>query len=239
MFLSLSNDKSLNYFPDNTLSAFTVRLPETLNLIGEWKVGLTDIFIPKTWYNVQEGEIWIKCFAENQEYAFAIPAGYYPTVFSLVPPIPLQFRTVPRLAIAMNFDPTTMRAAFVVTSDREIQLSPRLQTLLGFETDRLRAGWHTCPRLADFDENILYVYCDLVQDRFDGETLAPLLTWVDSSGRFGSVMHRYYERVSYHKVQKKKFQTVSIRIKDAHKRTIAFKAGRLLMTLHLRKVAQV
>jgi len=163
MFLTLRSDESLHYFPENTPGTFIVRLPETVSLVGEWEIGLIDIFIPKTWHNVKEGEMWVKCFADR-EYTFHVPAGYYPNVFSLVPTIHLLFRSVPHLAIAMNFDHITSRAAFVISRGRDIQMSARLANLLGFGTFRLQSGWHTCPWSADLDENILFVYCDLVQD---------------------------------------------------------------------------
>jgi len=102
MYLTLCIDESLHYFPENTPGAFTVRLPETVSLVGEWEIGLMEIFLPKTLHNVKEGEIWVKCFADR-EYKFRVPAGYYPTAFSLVPTIHLLFRSVPHLTIAMNF----------------------------------------------------------------------------------------------------------------------------------------
>ena len=206
-----------------------------MSLVGEWEIGLKDIFLPKTLHNVKEGEIWVKCFADR-EYTFHVPSGSYPTVFSLVPTIHLLFRSAPHLAIAMNFDHITSRGAFVISRGREIQMSPRLANLLGFETSRLQPGWHACPRSVDLDENILFVYCDLVQDRFNGETLAPLLAFVNTRGRFGAVIHKYYDRIRYHKMQKKIFQTVTIYIKDVNDRPVSFNNGCLLVNLHLRKV---
>ena len=102
---------------------------------------MIDIFLPKTLHNVKEGEIWVKCFADSV-YTFHVPTGYYPTVFSLVPTIHLLFRSVglPHLAIAMNFDHNTSHAAFVISRGREIQMSPRLDNLLRFETVVCRGG---------------------------------------------------------------------------------------------------
>ena len=36
----------------SSASCFTVTLPQRLNLIGEWAVGLTEIIYVNTWYNV-------------------------------------------------------------------------------------------------------------------------------------------------------------------------------------------
>ncbi len=44
-YLFLSSDDSLNYFHDNVAEDFTIQLPETLNLEGEWWCSLEEIRI--------------------------------------------------------------------------------------------------------------------------------------------------------------------------------------------------
>jgi len=60
------------------------------------------------------------------------------------------------------------------------------------------------------------VYCDLVQDSFNGLKLAPLLGFVNIAGHLDSVMHKYCDRVRYRKMEKKAFQTASVDIKDVN-----------------------
>lgn len=54
-YVTLPSDASLEMFPENTQSSFRTKLSAPLMLTGDdWEVGLTEIFIPKTWYNVDK-----------------------------------------------------------------------------------------------------------------------------------------------------------------------------------------
>lgn len=47
----LSNSSTL-YYPDNTTSHFVTKLPQHINLAGDWSVALVDIHVPLTFQNV-------------------------------------------------------------------------------------------------------------------------------------------------------------------------------------------
>lgn len=52
-YITLPSDASMKTFPENTQSSFRTKLSAPLVLSSDdWEVGLTEIFIPKTWYNV-------------------------------------------------------------------------------------------------------------------------------------------------------------------------------------------
>lgn len=52
-YITLPSDASMEMFPENTQSSFRTKLSAPLVLTDDdWEVGLTEIFIPKTWYNV-------------------------------------------------------------------------------------------------------------------------------------------------------------------------------------------
>ena len=41
-------------FPDNKTTSYRVKLPHTINLNGEWEVGLYSISYPNTWYTLRD-----------------------------------------------------------------------------------------------------------------------------------------------------------------------------------------
>ena len=51
-YLTLPSDSSMDYFPDNTLTEFRVKLPHTIHLSGDWEVGLAEISYPVNWSNI-------------------------------------------------------------------------------------------------------------------------------------------------------------------------------------------
>ena len=53
MRLVLPSNSSYKYFPNNTLTEYTVKLPYSIDLSkGRWEVGLEEIMFYKSWYNV-------------------------------------------------------------------------------------------------------------------------------------------------------------------------------------------
>ena len=51
-FFTLLSNSSINYFPQNTTSSFTVHLAEKITLNGTWKVGIAEIHYKYNFFNV-------------------------------------------------------------------------------------------------------------------------------------------------------------------------------------------
>ena len=55
-YVTLLSNSSMQYFPDNKTSNFVTKLPRTLQLDGEWEVGLAEIVYSHAWYNIRKGK---------------------------------------------------------------------------------------------------------------------------------------------------------------------------------------
>lgn len=66
-YLTLMSNSSLNYYPENKTSAFTIHLPQKIQLLGEWTVALAELHYPYNFFNVTHGEnnIYIE-FGDNK-----------------------------------------------------------------------------------------------------------------------------------------------------------------------------
>lgn len=53
-FVTLPSNASMQYFPRNNQSSYRTKLFSPLILSGSWEVGLSEIFIPRNWFNVGE-----------------------------------------------------------------------------------------------------------------------------------------------------------------------------------------
>ena len=53
-YLTLPSNNSMDYFPDNTLTHFTTRLPQMKDLDRSWEIGLAEIQYPYSWYNIKK-----------------------------------------------------------------------------------------------------------------------------------------------------------------------------------------
>ena len=56
----------MNYFPNNTLTHYTTKLPEITDLDGAWKIGLAEIQYTHSWYSVMNNEAWLKVHFYNE-----------------------------------------------------------------------------------------------------------------------------------------------------------------------------
>ena len=66
----------MQYFPDNKTSNFVTKLPRTLQLDGEWEVGLAEIDHLHTWHNIREGKNSVEIYVPE--------AGYYEKVQDVI-----------------------------------------------------------------------------------------------------------------------------------------------------------
>ena len=52
-YVTLPSNSSMDHFPENTKSSFRTKLSAPIVLVDDdWMVSLNEIFIPKSWYNV-------------------------------------------------------------------------------------------------------------------------------------------------------------------------------------------
>ena len=75
-YMHLPSNSSENYFPHNTISRYTTKLPQTIEFDGQWEVGLAEIMIPLYFDNVVQ--------FEASDKVFSFPAMQYPDVFSFL-----------------------------------------------------------------------------------------------------------------------------------------------------------
>lgn len=59
-YMTLLSNSSMEYFPDNRTSSFTVQLPRYMYLDGDWEVALTEIQYPYTFINVAEDQTAVR-----------------------------------------------------------------------------------------------------------------------------------------------------------------------------------
>ena len=66
-YMTLPSNSSLNFFPHNDAGHFFSKLPQTVDLKGEWEVALAEIQLVNNFYNVPSEEIWFEYATSNDE----------------------------------------------------------------------------------------------------------------------------------------------------------------------------
>ena len=89
-YVMLPSNSSMQYFLDNKTSNFVTKLSRTLQLDGEWGVGLAEIVYPHIWYNICEGKNSVEIYTPDNLYLvfktaeFSIQPGYYEKVQDVI-----------------------------------------------------------------------------------------------------------------------------------------------------------
>ena len=82
-YLTLPSNSSMELYPDNTLAHYVTKLPQRIELDGQWEVGLVEIQYPHSWYNIPEDcdrQMTIMHTLDSgliETNIFHIPPGYY------------------------------------------------------------------------------------------------------------------------------------------------------------------
>ena len=120
--------------------------------------------------------------------------------------------------------------------DVTVTFSEQLSSLLGFQKSWYpEIGEYTSENVANVDTvNAIYVYCDVIEPRTVGHTLAPLLAFLPVTGKSGAYVSKRYDKIQYHPVLKKNFSNIHISLRDNQAKQIRFCKGKVIVTLHLR-----
>lgn len=51
-YVTLPSNSSMDYFPENTQSSYRTKLFSPIAISGEWEVALSEVFMPRSWFNL-------------------------------------------------------------------------------------------------------------------------------------------------------------------------------------------
>ena len=181
-YLQLSSNSSLYKFPNNTLTEYRVGLPQTVSLMGDWKVAFTEIHYPHSWNNVL-GNFGDRFYLWNQELsgvweALMIPPGHYSSTEDILS----KMKELIAIENCFNNDVTSSYD----TSSRKVTAHPQnnverffgnIGYMLGFIPEEIIPNTSTAEREVDLDYGFhdLFICCDLIQPQYVGDALVPLL----------------------------------------------------------------
>jgi hypothetical protein len=234
-YITLASNGNMNTYSNNSPSHFLNNLKSNIHLNNpSWKVGLSEIHIPLSCHNVLAGEniIWFT-LKGNKDQKHKITPGYYVSIQVLVDELnkitpTIQFRY--SNTVQVSIDTSTVESVY---------LSPMLALQLGFEPKinllKLKHAQKQ-PYLNIGYPHQIFVYTDIIEPQFVGDTKAPLLRIVAmTDSNHGKVQSVAFENVHYFPLCKLSFDTIEILLKDHAGRNLPFAFGTLTVTLHFKR----
>lgn len=83
----------------------------------------------------------------------------------------------------------------------------------------------------------LYVYCNIIEPTFIGDTCAQVIRVVEVPDKpFGKQCVLKYDTLYYHRLMCKEFESIEISIKDDTGNNVPFSFGRAILVLHFKKL---
>ena len=117
-----------------------------------------------------------------------------------------------------------------------LRLQEGLAQILGLPGLEVISQTMTAPHSVDINRGLtaLYVYYDLCEPQIVGDTLAPLLRIVDSKGKDGQKIVKFYGQPHFIPLRKKYIDVIEINISDGTGNIISFTSGKVICKLHIR-----
>ena len=247
-YLTLRSNSSMGYYPDNNASHFFTRLPQPIEVNGEYEVGLSEIMFDNTQKYIKVGENQCKLiFRANRQRQTGVeylPEGSYGAGEQLADALngvmdPYFTEETTTEAIRFKYNGRRMMIK-IKKPGGYVKLSGDLQRLLGF--DRPVFGTGPDQELSETgSENVgeapraVYVYSDIVRPRPVGDALVPLLRIVPPGKRSRDVIHHVFEKPNYIPLSRFRFDTIEILLTDDAGQKVAFGKEKSIVTLHLRR----
>lgn len=254
-FVTLLSNSSMNFFPDNKTSSFTVQLAEKITLNGSWSVGVAEIHYNYNFFNVTTNNNCITAVrkdvgpAENSLkplHIINITPGYYGCVEDLVETVNTEMRKHwlaggSFISIDNIHSRTVVDKATIYEKLEKISFQGRLAMQLGFEPDENILNHELSPYVGNISFGVpdqMLIYMDLIEPTYIGHEKAYVIKIINTDVKkykFGDICYKEYTHIHYMPVQKREFESVSVDIRDYTGSFMPFQHGILTIKLHFKK----
>jgi len=137
----------------------------------------------------------------------------------------------------MTLHPITQKVKIFCPEDSLVVFSPVLASMLGLQTQTYEQGVHEGDQVVDIHRGFysLYMYCDAIEPRIVGDTLAPLLKVLPIKGEHGDIISLTYPNIQFHPIKCTEISDIEIDIRKDTGKSVAFQRGKVVATLAIRR----
>lgn len=232
-YITLPSNACASVFPQNSASAFTIRLARPLDLAGAWDVGLVEIQYPHSWNTLAEDGTFGIIDGERR-WGFKVPRGFYSSIPDLVGKmnsIMTSHQYPPELSL--DYDRVIRKVILKAPPTYTFSASTELAHLLGSVPHKaVQRILFTADITGGF--NTLYIYTDIVEHQIVGDAYVPLLRCIPVRGETGDCVNNIYDKPHYIPVNKHHIDTITIEIKTDQNKNVSFRFGKVIVKLHFR-----
>ena len=240
-YINLPSNSSISNFPDNHAGHFFTSLPKSINIDREFEIGLSEIIVSKSFNNINEKEIGFQLTQGSLSSSFIyLEPGFYKTSTQFVNSLnrlPRQLRDFKNAGVRFLFSHATQKVTLnILTFGLRIRMTKGLADILGLPESFIGPVNSIGKRTLDIhrDNSLLYVYCDLIEHRLVGDTLAPLLRVLPATNQTNDIIHYIFQKPHYIPLAKRNFNFIEILLTTDTGKQVQLPSGKTVVTLHLR-----
>ena len=242
-YLTLPSNASTDIFPDNKTTGYRIKLPETINLEGDWEVGVYSIIYPNSWYTIADDNDDRNMYFGFPPHGFATSIGfdygYYEDAGKFIEKANKIMKLDKNLKGGVQFKENnlTKKITVEIKSGYSMTFNKRVSRILGFESSTpVFKKTTVSPYGADMSVlSTIYVYCDIVEPQVVGDVSAQLLRSIPVQGKFGDIISETFVNIQYAPMLRKSFEDVEILLRGDTGDPVPFERGKVVVTLHFRK----
>lgn len=236
-YLTLPSNASMKCYEENTAAKYTTKIPNTIDLNGDWEVALSEIIYPSNMQHFVYGDdcrarVFMRGVYQTD---ILLPDEEYHDPAALID----DLINISGSYFKLNYNEKT--GTIDMKCDHPFSsfiFSPTLARVLGFKQLSFVVGksYHGEVSLG-VDPSAMYVYCDLIEHVTVGDSLVPLLRTfgIEKKKSSTDVVHRTFSNLVYVPVQKKQFDTIEINIMTDTGEAVPFAPGKSVVLLHFRR----
>ena len=253
-YLTLPSNSSLRHYPENSATHFFTKLPQSVDLSGQYEVGLAEIQFTNNHFNVGERDVYLHYTSAQTNEAteegrqlkimVVIPAGLYESNKTFIHGLNKACEIIPlfkgnKKRIKFYYNQATRKASMSMFEEGStLNMSASLMTILGNTTSTFKGAGHFMPNHwmnLNTAFKSVFVYCDLVSPRPVGDVMVPLLRTLPPIDKKQETVHHIFEKPHYIPLSRFQFNTVEILLTTDTGKEILFNDGHTIVTLHFRR----
>ena len=241
-YLTLPSNASLDVFPDNKTTEYRVKLPQPVELDGNWEVGLYSIFYPRTWYTLRNSSVDTHFYyveGTGWPSVATMKYGHYETMQDFVKSMnaTLELEIGNSTTIYLTYSTLTGKVTVHLKPKCKLLLFGKMSHILGFGGKEVKIDkTGESPYVTDLSTfTSIYTYCNIIQPQIVGDTSAQLLRSIPVEGKYGDIVTKTFTNIQYVPVQTKSFGDVKILLRNDTGDPVPFERGNVIATLHFRQ----
>ena len=245
-YLTLPSNASLDVFPDNKTTEYRVKLPQPIELDGNWEVGLYSISYPHTWYTLRDinADTHFYCDDGSGFYnTVKMDYGFYASIQEFIVDVNKGLKEeTGDDSMYFTYSTKTGKVTCHLKKPRQkVFVARTISLILGYagkETiiDVAKGAAQESPYVADLSFfSFIFTYCNIVQPQIVGDTSAQLLRSIPVEGKYGDIVTKTFTNIQYVPVQTKSFGDVKILLRNDTGDPVPFERGKVIETLHFRQ----